>query len=460
MVLAAPGNPVSYTGALGQGSFGEALGPDHFDKVVTALCDDVTSLLHEGGDRATLEDIVRTQCCRLVDEQLLTFRRSAAERLQQAATQHEKQLLAARHVMEYKAKQFESTMEELKCNLQELKASSCRAVSSAVTKFAKASECSTAHVLFVHWKAAAHAAKAKELQTKWPDGQENGPPNGADGSVQAGLKLRVLPPSLPLSTADDHAAPLQQRPEHLAALHRFSQRPHEDMPLAKTGPAACPTPPVPRCVSGTVLSSQGTVRQSSSRSCSPPCLRPVASAVTAASRQRDLSRGPSPGRCSPSVPAQLLNTASPHPVAGSPVASGRGINVGQVLPGPVYSGQGLAPSPRNRGPSPASTASSLATWQHNIPAANTSAAQAPAARALTSLNKPGSYSPAPKPFAHQVQGGSAQLPNYVSRGSSVPQHSTQQGGSVSLPRGGGNGVLASNTQPASTPFPRLIRRAG
>ncbi|CAJ1345409.1 unnamed protein product [Effrenium voratum] len=128
---------------------------ESFEQVLSDICDEL-DLEASGQARSVLENTLRRQCCRLLDEQLMWIRQSASERLRACGVQQERQLRAAREVLELKDQQCIATLQELSRQKVQRKQS----VDSLVALLSQARLCHWTHLVFLRWASLVEARRS------------------------------------------------------------------------------------------------------------------------------------------------------------------------------------------------------------------------------------------------------------------------------------------------------------
>jgi len=390
--------------------------------------------------------VIRTQCCRLVDEQLQTFRDRASDRMRLAGERHQEELQVQLRFSKLQDQYHRKALQDLTLKL---KAEKRMAVSTVLAADAKASTGRSAHLLFLLWAAATQASRRDRLRVLSAEtlhvettAAETSTPCPSE-ELKAATKL----PKKRQVASQENTAPANG-PETNHQARSISPPVRERSLLRRPPPATQPqlsveasrTPPVPRGFgSGPTLPMRPLV-QPPSRSVSPPWVRSENSTIekaqtstpsvpTLSSRAVAMTspqfgypaRCATPSGTSPPVPPPqpLPSTRS----VGSPMPPSRGVV-------PVRSAQGAPVSILSQ--SYSSVAALPSPRTHMI--ASSSTAQA-------SWNPPSRLPSTP-------------VPSQVPLGCS-PVNRT---GSFTMTRPGAVAGQLVNTQPLSSPYTRVIRR--
>jgi len=430
-----------------QGSYGqvvESLENEPFEKALTALCDEVTIAAKQG--RATLMGVIRTQCCRLVDEQLQMFRDRAWERMRLAGERHQEELQVQLRFSKLQDHYHRKALQDLALKL---KAEKQMAVSTVLAADAKASTGCSAHLLFLLWAAATQASRRDRLRVLSAETLhvETAAAELSTPCVSEELKAATKLSKKRQVASQENAAPANGAETNHQA-RSISPPVRERSLLRRPPPATQPqlsveagrTPPVPRGFgSGPSLPMRPLV-QPPSRSVSPPWVRPAPSENSTTEKAQTST---------PSVPTLSSRAvAMTSPQFGYPArcASPSGTSPPVPLPQPLSSTRAVgSPMPPSRGVVPvrsgqgASILSQSYSSATALPSPRTHMVASPST-AQVSWNPPSRLPSTP-------------VPSQVSLGCS-PVNRT---GSFTMTRPGAVAGQLVSTQPLSSPYTRVIR---
>lgn len=321
-----------------------------FDKAISALID--TFHACAGEDRASLQAIMREQCCRMVDEQVDVFRNKSAQRDRLAAARLVEKNQSVQRMLAIKEQQQRDEVARISVKAEAARAGQLRAVGVAVT-LAEARGTGSAHLLLALWAAAARAQRqqaacdrlaeqaraseascerlreqlqATEESSKCPKsarrrqvGQENDPPrNGAEDASQAAAWGRT-PPHLP--GGRPLLAPADKVPPAVSPPPPGTATPHQEPTHAERAQAAGGIP-VPLVMLGDMQIRSGHVR-SFSASQVPRSEEPVVVL------RRSATPPPAPRNPTPCVPPRTLRRTDSSRSCSPPCSFRLGSGSGQ-----------------------------------------------------------------------------------------------------------------------------------